>query len=55
MTTDRPYRGARSLEHAVGELRRMSGTQFDPEVVAAFLPLAEEFAPPGLPAPTRQS
>ncbi len=55
MTTDRPYRSALSLEHAVGELKRMSGTQFDPEVVAAFIPLAEEFAPPGLPAPIRPS
>jgi HD-GYP domain-containing protein (c-di-GMP phosphodiesterase class II) len=54
MTTDRPYRSARTLEHAVGELRRMAGTQFDPDVVAAFVPLAEEFAPVGLPAPTDQ-
>ena len=50
MTTDRPYRSARTLEHAVGELRRMAGTQFDPDVVAAFVPLAEELAPAGLPA-----
>jgi HD-GYP domain-containing protein (c-di-GMP phosphodiesterase class II) len=33
MTTDRPYRKARSTEAAVEELRRCSGTQFDPLVV----------------------
>ena len=54
MTTDRPYRSALSLDHALGELLRMAGTQFDPEVVAAFVPLAEEFAPPGLPPPKHQ-
>jgi HD-GYP domain-containing protein (c-di-GMP phosphodiesterase class II) len=55
MTTDRPYRSALPLAHAVGELRRMSGTQFDPEVVAAFIPLAEDFAPAGLPEFKSQS
>ncbi|MDQ1377084.1 MAG: hypothetical protein QOE15_1257, partial [Acidimicrobiaceae bacterium] len=48
------YRDALSLDHAVGELRRMAGTQFDPEVVDAFVPLAEEYAPPGLPQSIRQ-
>ena len=33
MTTDRPYRGARRHDEAMEELRRCSGTQFDPEVV----------------------
>jgi HD-GYP domain-containing protein (c-di-GMP phosphodiesterase class II) len=41
MTTDRPYRPAMSTEKAMDELDRMSGTQFDPEVVAAFLPVCE--------------
>jgi HD-GYP domain-containing protein (c-di-GMP phosphodiesterase class II) len=41
MTTDRPYRSALSLETAVGELVRLAGIQFDPEAVAAFVPLAE--------------
>ena len=36
MTTDRPYRLARSAEEALAELRRCAGTQFDPDVVAAF-------------------
>jgi HD-GYP domain-containing protein (c-di-GMP phosphodiesterase class II) len=36
MTSARPYRGAMSHEDAVQELRRNSGTQFDPATVAAF-------------------
>lgn len=45
MTTDRPYRAALGVERAVDELVRMSGTQFDPEVVAAFVPLVSELVP----------
>jgi ribonuclease P protein subunit RPR2 len=41
MTTDRPYRAALPLDHAAGELTKMAGTQFDPDVVAAFVPLCE--------------
>jgi HD-GYP domain-containing protein (c-di-GMP phosphodiesterase class II) len=37
MTTDRPYRAARSAAVAAEELRRCAGTQFDPAVVEAFL------------------
>ena len=36
MVSDRPYRTAPGHEFAVAELRRCSGTQFDPDVVAAF-------------------
>ncbi len=36
MTSVRPYRAAMSHENALTELRRNCGTQFDPEVVAAF-------------------
>jgi HD-GYP domain-containing protein (c-di-GMP phosphodiesterase class II) len=36
MTTDRPYRRARSEDEALAELRRCAGTQFDPAVVAAL-------------------
>ena len=43
MTTDRPYRAALTIDYAVNELSRMAGTQFDPDVVAAFIPLAEDF------------
>ncbi len=37
MTTDRPYRSGLSLETAIDELKKGSGTQFDPEVVNVFL------------------
>jgi HD-GYP domain-containing protein (c-di-GMP phosphodiesterase class II) len=36
MTTDRSYRKARPIEEAVAELRRCSGTDFDPAVVDAL-------------------
>jgi two-component system, cell cycle response regulator len=37
MTSDRAYRRAMSSEGALEELRRASGTQFDPDVVEAFI------------------
>jgi HD-GYP domain-containing protein (c-di-GMP phosphodiesterase class II) len=37
MTSVRPYRPAFSLDQAVAEVRRCSGTQFDPEIAAALL------------------
>jgi putative two-component system response regulator len=37
MTTDRAYRPSRAPADAVDELRRCAGTQFDPEVVDAFV------------------
>ena len=36
MTSDRPYRVALSSEKGIEEITRCSGTQFDPDVVAAF-------------------
>ena len=42
MTTDRPYRKALSKEMAINELRRCSGTQFDREVVEAFIKAFEK-------------
>jgi putative nucleotidyltransferase with HDIG domain len=36
MTTDRPYRKALPISTALAEMRRQSGRQFDPRVVAAF-------------------
>ncbi len=39
MTSDRVYRGRLTQDHALAELERCAGTQFDPNVVAA---LAEE-------------
>ena len=37
MTSERPYHSALPFENAVDEVRRLSGAQFDPEVVEAFL------------------
>ena len=37
MTSDRPYRTARTVDLAFAELRRHAGTQFDAECVAALL------------------
>ncbi len=41
MTTDRPYRASIGVERAVAELQRVSGTQFDPEVVGVFVGLVD--------------
>ena len=43
MISDRPYRKALSAGHATAELRRVAGTQLDPEVVARFIALLEEY------------
>ena len=40
MTSDRPYRRGMPFEAAKAEIQRVSGTQFDPDAVGAFL--AEE-------------
>lgn len=46
MTAERPYKPPRGIEDAKLELKRCSGTQFDPEVVEAFLKVFErEYAP----------
>ena len=42
MISDRPYRKALPLSHARGEIKRCSGTQFDPKVVDVFLSIPEE-------------
>jgi HD-GYP domain-containing protein (c-di-GMP phosphodiesterase class II) len=47
MTSDRPYRAARTQEDAMGELRNCAGRQFDPSVVdylCAVLVAEDEFA-----------
>jgi len=40
MTSDRPYRRALPLEHAIEEVRTGAGSQFDPAMVEAFLSIA---------------
>ncbi len=42
MSSNRPYRDALSHEAAVMELRRVAGSQLDPDCVAAFLAVLEE-------------
>jgi len=41
MTSDRPYRTALYVEEARERLERGAGTQFDPEVVKAFIEVLE--------------
>jgi hypothetical protein len=56
MTSNRSYRGARTTEEAIADLKKWSGTQFDPALVDAFVTaLAREGWPeagPAAPAPT---
>jgi putative nucleotidyltransferase with HDIG domain len=42
LTTDRPYRPASNWTQARTEIRRYSGTQFDPAVVAAYDSIPDE-------------
>jgi HD-GYP domain-containing protein (c-di-GMP phosphodiesterase class II) len=37
ITNDRPYRAAQPIEHALDEIERNAGTQFDPDIAQAFL------------------
>jgi putative nucleotidyltransferase with HDIG domain len=41
MVSDRPYRKALSIQYARDEIKRCSGTQFDPRVVDVFLSLPD--------------
>jgi putative nucleotidyltransferase with HDIG domain len=41
ITSDRVYRKAQTIAAAKAEIKRCSGTQFDPEVVAAFLEMPD--------------
>jgi HD-GYP domain-containing protein (c-di-GMP phosphodiesterase class II) len=42
ITSDRPYRVARTFDAARDEIIRCSGTQFDPVVVEAYLKIPNE-------------
>jgi hypothetical protein len=62
MTTTRSYRGARSVEDAVEELRRCKGSQFDPVMVEALIEAIEahgwdvtDTLPEVMPAPMANS
>jgi HD-GYP domain-containing protein (c-di-GMP phosphodiesterase class II) len=46
MVTKREYRATRDTSRAIGELRVCSGTQFDPEVVEAFVSALEDVDDP---------
>ena len=41
MKAERPYKLSLGKDHAAGEVKRLSGIQFDPEVVKAFLKVIE--------------
>ncbi len=45
MTSDRPYRRALPMGHALDEIHRGAGTQFDPEVVRVFAQMMDEDPP----------
>jgi diguanylate cyclase (GGDEF)-like protein len=47
MLSERPYKQAMSLEHALIELRRCAGTQFDPRLVEVFCRLVAEHTSTG--------
>ncbi len=42
MTNNRPYRKAISRQKAINEIKKCSGTQFDPRIVSAFLKVIEK-------------
>ncbi len=44
MTSERPYRKAKSKLYALGELERNAGIQFDPKLVEVFLSILDEIS-----------
>jgi diguanylate cyclase (GGDEF)-like protein len=50
MTSERPYKRAQAPAAAMAELHRCAGSQFDPEIVAAFEAVLEQPAPAQRPA-----
>lgn len=43
ITSSRIYKAARSHDQAVEEIRRCSGTAFDPDIVKIFLQFEKDF------------
>lgn len=43
MTSNRPYNVRKTYDEAIVELRKYSGTQFDPEIADKFIELIEEY------------
>ncbi len=46
MTSERPFRAARSIEQSIVEVMRCAGTQFDPAAVKSFLKTVGSFPEP---------
>lgn len=42
MTTERPYQDTKSFQEALNELKRCTGSQFDPEIVGYFIQYIED-------------
>lgn len=42
MTSNRPYNKRKTYEEAIEELKKCSGTQFDPEISQAFIEVIKE-------------
>ena len=42
MVTERPYKKKRSVQDAIEELKKNSGSQFDPKVIDAFIAISGE-------------
>jgi putative nucleotidyltransferase with HDIG domain len=55
MTSNRPYRKALSVEESVAEIVRNRGTQFDPEVVDAFVRVVQRGQLKYLPLPAAET
>lgn len=53
MLADRPYSARLSFDSALTELERCAGTQFDPQVVAAFVTVSRARAQSPLDPPLR--
>ena len=42
MTSNRPYNVRKTYDEAIVELRKYSGTQFDPEIASKFIEVIQE-------------